>query len=103
LLPPFVVAAAARKAAPRPALQDPSRPRPEWLPVGVRHALGSGSAVPASKEQALCGEAVSGWFIFGHTAFTGSHAADCRRCEQLLPRVLPEVDKGVSGRHTVPG
>jgi len=62
-----------------------------------------GSAVPASKEQALCGEAVSGWFIFGHTAFTGSDAADCRRCEQLLPRVLPEVDKGVSGRHTVPG
>ncbi len=83
--PQVVVTSRSRRAAPLLRLaEDPRRrPREAWQPVGVRHAVPSGGdrqRVP----QTLCGEPLSGWYLFPYDEFTGGAGADCRRCLQVV-------------------
>ena len=85
MFPPYVVAAASRRPGPTPMGVDARKDRSGgYVPLGVRHAVPSGRDESVQMRTALCGEPVTGWFMFLSLEFQGINAADCRRCEQLL-------------------
>ena len=85
MFPSYVVAAPSRRPGPSPMGADARREQSGgYLPLGVRHAVPSGRDESMQTRTALCGEPVTGWFMFLNLEFRGSNAADCRRCEQLL-------------------
>jgi hypothetical protein len=85
MFPPYVVAAASRRAAPRRPGTDPSTDRPSgFLPLGVRHAVPTAADPEVSTRTSLCGTSLAGWFMFVSLPFTGGEPADCQRCEQVL-------------------
>jgi hypothetical protein len=79
---------------------------PHEEPCGVRHAVATVFAVPASgcstAAAALCGAIITGWRIFPDVAFDPAQAAACQRCAQLVSCLALQQQLGGLRRHRRP-
>ena len=99
-----VAAASQREIVQLPAPGRAAGPHQE--PCGVRHAVATVFAVPASGRAtappALCGATIRGWRIFPDVAFDPTQAAACQRCAQLVSCLALQQQLGGLRRHRRP-